>query len=791
MRLVIVAALAAATAMPLRAEIAPLKLWYDAPAQDWESEALPIGNGALGAMIFGGIDRERVQLNEKTLWTGGPGSKGGYDFGVPANSLADEVEKIATDLSGKRQLAPEAVVRTIGRKARGYGDYQTFGDLYLAFPAVADALDYRRELDLDAGVARVSFVREGVRYVREYFASYPDHVIVVRLTADEPNRIHFRAQLTTPDNRTRIRDTRDARIVVAGALHDNGLKYQAAAQVLADGGTVTDLPGGQVGVVGANSATIILSAATNYAARYPHYRGEDPHAAVQERVQRAAARAYGELLARHTNDYRELFDRLALDLGQSTPTVTTDRLLKTYGEGAAAADRALEALYFQYGRYLLIASSRAGSLPANLQGVWNHTNTPPWNADYHVNINLQMNYWPADVTNLAETSAPLFDFIDSLIEPGRHSASKIVGARGWTLFLNTNVWGYTGLIDWPTAFWQPESAAWLTQHYYDHYRFSRDDAFLRERAWPAMKAAARFWLDSLREDRDGTLVVSPSYSPEHGPFTAGASMSQQIVGDLFSNVLEAARIVGDSEFASEIQRALSKLDSGLRIGSWNQLQEWKADIDDRESEHRHVSHLFALHPGRQISPLSTPQLAEAARVSLEARGDGGTGWSKAWKINFWARLLDGDRAHKLLGEQLLGSTLTNLFDTHPPFQIDGNFGATAGIAEMLVQSHQDAIHILPALPDVWPNGSVRGLRARGDVTIDIAWKDGEAQRVELTAGRDGALTIRSELFTGDYTFIEAVSGRKVPVQGKGEQRRFEAQAGQRYVLKTATAESMR
>jgi alpha-L-fucosidase 2 len=474
---------------------------------------------------------------------------------------------------------------------------------------------------------------------------------------------------------------------------------------------------------------------------------------------------------------------MTLDIGQTRTTLPTDRLLAYYGE-TAATDRALEALYFQYGRYLLIASSRAGSLPANLQGVWNHSNTPPWNADYHVNINLQMNYWPAEPANLAETAAPLFDFIDSLLTPGQRSAHQISGAGGWTVFLNTNVWGFAGVIEWPTAFWQPEAGAWLAQHYYEHYRFTRDEQFLRERAWPAMKGAAQFWLDALRADPgDGTLVVSPSYSPEQGPFTAGAAMSQQIVLDLFSNVIEAAPLVGDQAFDARVRAALSRLDTGTRIGSWGQLQEWKTDLDDRTNEHRHVSHLFALHPGRQISMEGTPALAQAARVSLNARGDGGTGWSKAWKINFWARLRDGDRAHKLLAEQLRSSTLPNLFDTHPPFQIDGNFGATAGVIEMLLQSQQGEVHVMPALPRAWPRGHVKGLRARGDLTVDIRWEAGRTEEIVLTAGRAGPVVLRSDLLVQRYTGMDATSGRAITLTGSGATRHFTSQASHRYVLR--------
>jgi alpha-L-fucosidase 2 len=444
----------------------------------------------------------------------------------------------------------------------------------------------------------------------------------------------------------------------------------------------------------------------------------------------------------------------------------------------------LEELYFQYGRYLLIASSRADSLPANLQGVWNHSATPPWNADYHVNINLQMNYWPAQTTHLAETAIPFFDFVDHLTVPGHVSAEKITGSRGWTLFLNTNVWGFAGLIEWPTAFWQPESAAWLAQHYYEHYLFSGDTKFLRERAWPVMKGAAEYWLSTLHTDpRDQSLVVSPSYSPEHGPFTAGAAMSQQIVADLFQNTIQAAEAIGEHAFASQVHAALAKLDSGLKIGSWGQLQEWKIELDDSKTDHRHVSHLFALHPGHSVSPLTTPELAKAARVSLEARGDGGTGWSKAWKINFWARLHAGDRAHKLLGDQLKSSTLPNLLDTHPPFQIDGNFGAAAGIAEMLLQSHLGEIHLLPALAKAWPNGSFKGLRARGDVTVDASWRDGQLDQAVLLPGRTGDLSVRSSIFARPHTLIDQSTGDAVRSRGGRDRRTFYVRAGNSYLLR--------
>jgi alpha-L-fucosidase 2 len=767
-------------------------LWYDKPAADWEHYGLPIGNGAMGAMISGGVASDDIQFNEKSLWTGGPGARG-YDYGLPGEALAARVAEVQSRLNRDRRATPEDIAAILGHPVTAYGEYQSFGNLVLTFaglPAATTA--YRRSLDLTRAVAQVNFTAGGVRYAREYFASYPAHAIVIRLSASKPGQISFTAALAAPANRSARRNAANGRISEAGALADNGLNYEAQVQVIASGGSRRDNPDGSVTVRGANSAVLVLSAATNYLSRYPDYRGPDPHEGVSDRVDAAAAKPYATLLKEHLADYTRLFSRLGLDLGGRMPNVPTDALVKGYGKGNAAADRALEALFFQYGRYLLIASSRAGSLPANLQGVWNNSTTPPWNDDYHVNINLQMNYWPADVTGLGETMTPLLDFVDAQVVPGRVSARRILGTDGWTLFLNTNVWGFTGVIAWPTAFWQPEAGAWLASQYYDHYRFTRDQRFLRARAYPVMKEAAELWLQALVVDpRDGKLVVSPSYSPEHGPFSAGAAMSQQIVHGLFTDTVEAAAILGDEAFRARLQSALERLDPGLHIGVWGQLQEWKEDWDDRTDDHRHTSHLYALHPGSAISPLTTPDLAAAARVSLNARGDSttahgeaGTGWSKAWKMNFWARLYDGDRAHRLLAQLLKENIMPNLWDAYigPPFQIDGNFGATAGIAEMLLQSHAGVIDILPALPSAWRDGAVRGLHARGDVVVDLSWRRGQATRATLTAGHSGVFKLRSTIFAGRFAVIDNTTHRAVAVSGIGPLRTLRLEAAKRYIV---------
>ncbi len=792
-------------------------IWYGTPASDREREALPIGNGAMGAMVFGGVGGERLQFNEKTLWTGGPGTDGwrhGDWAGPRPGALATARARIDAD----GRLDNDEAVALLGEPRRGFGAYQNFGDLHLELHHGDAATGYRRELDPADALARVRYELGGVTYNREYFASHPAGVLAGRLSADQPGRLSLTVRIAPAQDGARVTAERKGTfagsrqrheqqlgsfsaveralpdhglITVRGTLADNGLRYEAGLRVLAEGGELT-ADGDRITVTGADSVVFVLAAGTDYADTYPHYRGADPHARVSAAVEAAAARGYPELRDDHVADHRALYGRCRLDLGGTPPDLPTDRLLAHGGPGLAE-------LLFGYGRYLLIASSRPGSLPANLQGVWNNSNLPPWCGDYHVNINLQMNYWLAETTNLAETALPLFAFVDALLPPGRATARLMFGSDGWVVHNETTPYGFTGVHDWPTAFWFPEGGAWLAQHLYEHYLFGLDEGFLRERAYPVLRETAQFWLANLHTDpTDGSLVASPGYSPEHGDHVAGAAMSQQIIGDLLGNTLDAARILDtDPELRERLEWTLRRLDPGLRVGSWGQLQEWKADLDDPADAHRHVSHLFALHPGRRIGRGAPggdsakagddELLAAAARVSLAARGDGGTGWSKAWKICFWARLGDGDRAHRLLTEQLRHSTLPNLFCDHPPFQIDGNFGATAGIAEMLLQSHRHGVvEVLPALPAAWPDGSVTGLRARGDLTADLTWRAGRATDVVLTAGRAGPVTLRTCL-ARDPHLTDLTTGTPVPTHRDGPHLTFPAEPGHRYHLTTGPA----